>query len=361
VKNPRTRLKSQSKPSHSKESDTKTFIEHIQELRNRLFWIVIVLILASAAAYPFFDKILAILVGPLGSMQLYYLTPSGGFSFILKVCMYVGLVAAVPMMIYQFFRYIQPVMGTMRHRTIIGYIASSIFLAATGIVLAYFVSLPAALHFLTDFNLPQISAMLTADSYFSFVMTYLLAAAVLFQLPLVLMIMNNVTPMNPGSMMKQQRYVVIIAFILGGIISPTPDALNQALLAGPIIAMYQLSIFLVMAQNHFRKRRTARLAKKATPVVFVAKKPVEVRQVSAAQRTLATTLPSVAEPSSLKTAPTKAFFVDVITPGPVRRPVPKVTRPSAAPHLRPPSRPVMPRPQKLDGYSRSIDGFAIDA
>jgi sec-independent protein translocase protein TatC len=348
VKKPQT-PKNRSSGPYSEESDTKTFLEHVQELRNRLFWVAIVLILASAVAYPFFDKILDILVAPLGNQQLHYLTPAGGFSFMLKVCMYTGIIVAIPMMIYQLFRYIQPAMRRVKNLTILGYISASIVLAATGIVLAYFVSLPAALHFLTDFNLPQITAMLTADSYFSFVMTYLLAAAILFQLPLILMIINNVTPMSPGGMMKQQRYVIVIAFILGAIISPTPDALNQALLAGPIVIMYQLGIFLVMIQNATRKKQYAPKTVSA-PVYEVP--IVSQKQVIVPPPTTLADVPVV------KKQPRKVFFSDVILPITNRRSVPTVTR--SAPKLQPPSRPAMPR-RKSGEYVRSIDGFAIDA
>jgi sec-independent protein translocase protein TatC len=351
VKNPRTHPKNRSRKQHPKESDVKTFVEHVQELRNRLFWVVIVFIIASAVAYPFFDKILAALVQPLGNQQLYYLTPSGGFSFILKVCMYAGIVGAVPVMIYQLFCYIQPIMGKVKYRTVLAYIVASILLAAAGIALAYFVSLPAALHFLTDFNFSQISAMLTADSYFSFVMTYLLAAALLFQLPLVLMIFNSVTPLSPGGMMKYQRYVIVIAFILGAIISPTPDALNQALLAGPIIGMYQLSIFLIMIQNAVRRKRQP-----ASAIASMPTRELTDRRVTAPASQLLAQPPAALYEMVPKSAqPTKVFFSDVLSPPRSRSRIVSPPRP-----LRPPSRPMMSRSHK-GTYTRSIDGFAIDA
>ena len=350
MRSPRTQPRSRPNKPSSKESETKTFIEHVQELRNRLFWIAVAFILASGMAYPFFDKILAALVEPLGNQQLHYLTPAGGFSFMLKVCMYTGIVAAIPVMIYQLFRYIQPVMGRVRHITLIVYIAASIFLAISGLLLAYFVSLPAALHFLTDFNLPHITAMLTADSYFSFVMTYLLAAAVLFQLPLVLMIINNVTPLNPGSMMKQQRIVIVVAFVLGAVISPTPDALNQALLAGPIVIMYQLGVFLVMAQNYARRRRTRVDSPSPAKIPSVAR-PVSTRPQPVMQ---VTPLPSPLPLTPKLRSEPKVFFSDVLAPVPQRRGALRVTPPAPRSVVRPPVRP-------KDGYARSIDGFAIDA
>lgn len=319
-------------------SELLTFREHLQELRNRLFWVAIIFLLASAAAYPFFDTILAVLVKPLGDLPLHYLTPVGGFGFILKVCMYAGALAAVPMVVYQLFRYIQPVMRTIRGQIVAIYMVASTLLAITGATLAYLFSLPAALHFLTGFELPQITAMLTADSYFSFVMTYLLAAAILFQLPLILLIINNITPLNPGSLMKLQRYVIVVAFILAAVISPTPDALNQLLLAGPIIAMYQVGIVLVIAHNYIRKKRSPH--QPAAPLTFKkASSPSSQPQSSAAalrkrveaRRPLTPKKPMPAKPSPA--SPQPSVFA---------------TQPQVP----------LSQPRR---HRRSIDGFAIDA
>lgn len=233
----------------------QTFMDHVQELRSRLFWIALIFIVAAAVAYPFFDFIIDFLVRPLGNQQLFYLTPIGGLGFIIKVCIYTGAVVAVPAMTYHLYRYLQPVIGNVKGRVVVQYMAFSVLLAGCGIAFAYSISLPAALHFLTNFNIDQVTAMLTADSYLSFTITYLFGAALLFQLPLVLLIINSVKPLSPSGLMKYQRHVILGAFVLGAIISPTPDALNQALLAGPVIVMYQVGILLVWLRNKAIKRQ----------------------------------------------------------------------------------------------------------
>jgi hypothetical protein len=147
----------------------------------------------------------------------------------------------------------------------------SLVLAAGGIVFAYYVSLPASLYFLTGFNLYHINPMLTIDSYFSFVMTYLLAGALLFQLPLVMMIINSVKPLTPKKLMKAQDKIIIGSFIVAAVISPTPDALNQILLASPMVVMYQLGIVMIWLKNrksHKKAKRASReLAAKPAQIV----------------------------------------------------------------------------------------------
>lgn len=233
-----------------------TFLDHVRELRSRLFWSVGFMILAASIAFVFKDGILAALTAPLGSQALYYLTPAGGFSFIIKICTYVGGILAVPAVLYHTYRYLEPLMGG-RKRPVWLYTFFSAILATIGVSLAYLVSLPAALHFLTNLDIGQIHAMLTADAYLSFVITYLLGAAILFQLPLLLLIINTVWPLPPKRLLGAMRYVIIGAFILAAIISPTPDIVNQALMALPIISMYLVGVICVWAQNRLKRPEPA--------------------------------------------------------------------------------------------------------
>jgi sec-independent protein translocase protein TatC len=248
-----------------KPSELPTFLDHVYELRRRLFWVVAVILVASSAAYPFLDTILSVLTAPLAGQQLYYLTPIGGFSFSIKICFYVGIIVAVPIIMYHLYRYIEPLMGQNLRRSALFYVGLSALMAATGVLFAYFVSLPGALHFLTGMDLKNIQAMLTVDSYLTFVMTYLLGAAILFQIPLLLTITNNMTPLQPKKLMKAQRFVIVGAFIIAAVISPTPDIMNQVLLALPVIAMYQVGVGLVWLQNRSRAKRAKREAATALP------------------------------------------------------------------------------------------------
>lgn len=265
MKNPRMPPNQLSSDLRTNKPTPTTFSDHVQELRSRLFWIGLVFVAASAAAYPFFVAVMDFLTWPLGEQQLFYLTPIGGLSFIIKVCMAVGAFLTVPAIVYHMYRYLQPVIGAVKRGTVALYVSFSALLAALGVAFAYFVSLPAALRFLTDFNIEQISAMLTVDSYFSFVMTYLFAAALLFQLPLVLLIINSATPLTPSGLMKYQRHVILVAFVAAALISPTPDVMNQAMLAIPVIAMYQIGIALVFCKNTLSKRPKTRLVQTDTP------------------------------------------------------------------------------------------------
>lgn len=249
-----TKNQAKLKSSSSDTDSSPTLRDHLGELRNRLFAIVVVFLLCAGAAYPLFDQITKLLLAPLGQdQQLVYLTPGGAFGFIIQVCLYVGLIGVLPVLVYNLHRFIMPALKTVRLTTTLGYTLASVGLAVIGVLFSYFVSLPAALHFLTNFNLYHINPMLTVDAYLSFVMAYLVAGALLFQLPLLMLIINSGRPLKPSKLMAFQPYILLISFVVAAIITPTPDVLNQTLLAAPIVVMYQVGIVLVLLRNRRKK------------------------------------------------------------------------------------------------------------
>ena len=187
----RTTHKTVHKSEQNRTPAQQTFMDHIRELQSRLFYIALVFLVTAGAAYPFFTQISQWIVAPLGHQELVYLTPGGAFGFVIKVCMYVGLIATLPVIIYHLFQFLSPVMPTFRRRQLVIFTISSLLLALVGVAFAYYVILPASLYFLTSFSIANINPMLTIDSYFSFAMAYLVAGALLFQLPLILMIISD--------------------------------------------------------------------------------------------------------------------------------------------------------------------------
>jgi sec-independent protein translocase protein TatC len=262
-------------------------------------------------------------------------------------------------------------MGSIR-KSALFYVGLSSTLAIGGVLFAYFVSLPAALHFLTGFNMDHIQAMLTADSYLSFVVTYLLGAALLFQIPLLLLIINTMTPLKPSKLMKQQRFVVVGAFILGAIISPTPDMMNQTFLALPIIVMFQLGVVMVWVQNRSRDRKKAIASVQATQSAKPASQaptapqgrhfiPDDVLQELMQETPTVQPMRTALQPAAMQSKPVaRAAALPMHPSQPVQRAAfnnaaPRTTtRPAQAITVRP----LQPRPApRLNVPTRTIDGF----
>jgi sec-independent protein translocase protein TatC len=243
-----------------------TFAEHIQELRKRLMWSLFFVAIGAGVGYVLHNKLLILLQHPL-HQKLYYTTPTGAFSFIIKVCTVFGLIVALPAVLYHGFAFFQPLIKNKTKRAILTYVFLSVFLACLGIMFAYFISLPAALNFLVHFGSDGgIQSLITANEYFNFVLAYIAGFAVLFQLPLIISFINRVTPLTPSKLMGGTRYVVLGSFVIAAIITPTPDPFNQALMAGPIILLYFVSACVVVLMNR-QSRRRARRAREAVPVI----------------------------------------------------------------------------------------------
>lgn len=247
-----------------------TFAEHIQELRRRLMWSVLFIVIGASIGYAMHDFLLVVLQQPLHE-KLYYTTPTGAFSFIIKICTVFGLIVALPMIIYQTFSFFGPLIKKRTKRQITGYVMASFLLACAGIAFAYFISLPAALKFLVNFGSEtgSIEALITANEYFNFVLAYIGGYAVLFQLPLIIAFINRLTPLTPSKMFGSFRYVILGSFVAAAIITPTPDPINQAIMAGPIILLYFVTACVVslgfVRKNRKATRRQAKMALASEP------------------------------------------------------------------------------------------------
>lgn len=239
---------------HNKHAPKASLMAHVEEMRRRAMGSVLALMVGGIIGYRFQDQIIAWLVKPLGQ-QLFYTSPTGGFDFLIKICLFFGFLLAIPVIIYNFIKFIAPAIpGQVSYKTS-KILLISTALAICGVAFAYFISLPSALHFLGEFSNSQISSLISAQEYFNFVMIYLAGFAALFQMPLIFAFVNKVTPMRPASLMKKQRVVILISFIIAAVLTPTPDPINQTLMAVPIIGLYQTSIGVVWQSNRKKSYR----------------------------------------------------------------------------------------------------------
>jgi sec-independent protein translocase protein TatC len=236
-----------------KDEKLQPFSEHIKELRRRLMYVITVVVVGCGVGYAIHEPLFRILKRPLGQ-ELYYNTPVGGFNAMLKIAVLVGLVFGIPFLFYQICQFLAPAFKRLGDRQPIKILVWSIVLAATGVAFGYFVSLPSALKFLTSYDSQNITPLILVNEYLNFVFSYLLGFAVLFQLPLIMLFINRIKPQNPRKLMKHQRWVILLSFIVAAILTPTPDPVNQFIMAAPIILLYQVSVGLVWLQNHHAKK-----------------------------------------------------------------------------------------------------------
>jgi sec-independent protein translocase protein TatC len=230
----------------------QTVAGHLSELRRRLFWIIVAVAVGSVSGYLLRFQLLALLIKPL-NQTLYYSTPGGGFNFVFSLSLIFGFTVSLPVIVYQLLQFIAPVFPQRSPKMLARYLVASCALVLLGAGFAYFVSLPAALRFLNDFSTDQVHSLISSDSYLSFVATYLGGFAALFQLPLILLLVNKVQPLPPSKLLSWQKWVIVLASIVAAVLTPTQDPVNMLIMAVPIVLLYQVSILLVWLTN--RRRR----------------------------------------------------------------------------------------------------------
>lgn len=228
----------------SEKSNPLTVLEHIQELRARFVAWFLVFLVGSFGGYLLYPRLLSWLILPLNK-PLYYTSPVGGFEAVLEVSVLFGFLCSIPILVYEVLKFIQPGVRNTPVQSVAWYVFCSIVLAVIGIALAYFFVLPKALRFLNAFGGDNLQALISTQDYFSFTSKYLLGFALLFQLPLVMLAVNTYKPLNPNQLLGWLRYVVLLSFIIAAILTPTPDVVNQTIMASPIVVLYLFSIALI--------------------------------------------------------------------------------------------------------------------
>jgi sec-independent protein translocase protein TatC len=194
----------------------------------------------------FYEPILAWLQSPLAT-DLYYTTPAGGFNFVMKVAAMTGIALALPVLTYQLIAFIWPAMPkAFSVRRVITYTALSVLLALVGAAFAFYVILPGALHFFTGFQVDGLSALIAADSYLSFVTNVLITFMVVFQIPLLLVIIDRITPIDPKKLLKAEKYVVLGGLVVSFFVPFALDLTTSLLIALPIVLLYTVAIVIVV-------------------------------------------------------------------------------------------------------------------
>lgn len=233
----------------------QTFEEHLQELYRRLVIVALVFVAACVVGYALREQLQAFLLHPLNEQSLVYTSPAGGLNFVIKICLLFGFLVALPLLIYQILAFIKPAHHAISRRLLYTTLLLSSLLAFMGVAFAYYVILPASLNFLEQFATESIQSLITTDEYISFVLLYICGLAAIFQLPLVMSLAARITDVSVRSLFKASGYFILGSFIFGAIITPTPDPINQSLIAGPTILLYFLGVFVVYIQSRKRVAR----------------------------------------------------------------------------------------------------------
>jgi sec-independent protein translocase protein TatC len=241
-----------------------SFLEHLEELRQRLLRSVISIIVGFGICFYFSDNIYGFLAKPLTdtlralhmSDKLVYTNPIDPFNLYIKLAAMAGLFLASPYVLWQLWLFISP--GLYRHekRYVWPFVLLTSGLFICGGLFAYRLAFPPALRFLLTFG-HRFQPMVTINEYFSIAMTIIIGVGLVFELPVIILVLSLFGIVTPRFLLRQMRYAILITAILAAVIAPTPDMATIFMLWIPMVGLYVLSIglsWLVYMRKKWKKK-----------------------------------------------------------------------------------------------------------
>lgn len=226
------------------------FLDHLEELRWRILWSVLALFAGALGGFVVVQRyqVLELLVRPvrpyLQAGKLLYFSPVDGFFVTLKVGVLLGLILVFPILVYQVWAFLSPALEKREKRVIVPSLYLGLVLFAAGVAMAYFIALPVTLKFLVGFQTEFLEASYEINAYMAFVLRLLLAFGIVFELPVVVMILSALGLVTPTLLRNNRRYALVIITIVACILSPGDVVVVSLLMMVPLTLLYEVSILL---------------------------------------------------------------------------------------------------------------------
>ena len=247
------------------------FTSHLEELKTRLVRVLIVLGLGFGVCYLFKDWSFRVVTKPLvdampAQSSLIFTGLPEAFFIHMKIAFFASLFLTAPYTLFEIWRFISPGLYKNERRMVFPFLFFSTILFSGGVLFAYFIALPPAFSFFVSFSTDFLKPMISFREYLNLMLKFLLAFGLCFEMPVFIFFLTKMGIVDAKLLSRHRRYAILVIFIVAAILTPSPDAISQVLMAIPLMVLYEVSIFV------------ARFAKRATP----AQEETEVSQESEA-------------------------------------------------------------------------------
>ena len=251
------------------------FLAHLGELRQRLIKAIVAMGAGLLVSFFFTRQLMTLLQRPLrvelvfqrhspffvnrlkpSPPEVIFTAPAEAFWAHIKVAFLVGLVLALPVVLYQVWRFVEPGLLPKEKKFAAPFIVLSTISFAVGMAFCFALVLPYAFTFLLTFD-PNLKPMLKVGEYIDFTVKFLLAFGIIFELPLAMAIAARLGLVTPQFLSRNRKYAFFLCFVVGAVLTPTPDVFNQSLMAIPMYLLYEVGI---VAARLMARRRAAALA-----------------------------------------------------------------------------------------------------
>lgn len=237
------------------------FLDHLEELRWRLIKSLVAVGIMALVSFYFSDHILEVLIRPYRdaiaflsangndrvlpdiSRRLIFLAPTEGFMVRIKVALFSGIVLALPVIFYQIWKFVAPGLLAKEEHYAKTVVSLSVVCFAIGAFFCYFVILRYGLRFLLGFETETLIAAISINSYLSFITMLILVFGLVFELPVLTLFLAKIGLLTPPFMRHYRRYAYVLFIVLAAVITP-PDVFTQLMLAGPLVILYEVSIWI---------------------------------------------------------------------------------------------------------------------
>ena len=216
-----------------------TFLDHLDELRGRVIKFLVVYIVCCVFAYHFTGSILPYIIKPVGSVV--FNAPGEAFSAYMLFTLLVGFVIAMPFFLYQVWSFAWEALTDKERKYILLFGPLSLLFFLGGGFFAYFVIVPIAIKFLLGFSSVYVVPMISIKNYISFIGSFILSFAIVFELPLVLVFLVKIGIATPEFLRQYRRHAIMAILIVSAILTP-PDICSQLLMAVPLVVLYELGV-----------------------------------------------------------------------------------------------------------------------
>jgi sec-independent protein translocase protein TatC len=247
------------------ELSSMSLLEHLEELRRRIIYAIVSVVVGFGFAWNYAENIYRLMEAPIVSAlranhlpeKLVYTNPTEPFNIYLKIGLIAGLFIASPAVLYQVWMFVSP--GLYRHekKYILPFLVFTVALFLAGGYFGYKIVYPAALTFLIDYG-KDFQPMITIGEYTDLFLTVILGLGIVFELPTLVFFLALMGVVDARFLWKNIRYAVLAIFVVAAILTPTTDIINMSIFAGPMIALYLLSIGIAWFVHPKRRRKAAK-------------------------------------------------------------------------------------------------------
>jgi len=230
------------------EEEKMPLTSHLEELKTRLTRILVAVGIGFGFCYLFKDWSFRAITRPLvdampaHSSMIFTGLPEAFFIH-MKIAFFASLFLTAPYTLFEIWRFVSPGLYKKEKRFVFPFVFFSTILFVGGILFGYFIALPPAFRFFVSFSTDFLKPMISFKEYLSLTLKFLLAFGICFEMPVFIFFLAKLGVVNAKMLSKKRRYAILIIFVVAAILTPSPDAISQILMAVPLMVLYEVSIF----------------------------------------------------------------------------------------------------------------------